>query len=148
MKKTILLPLLVSLIGCNNANQSNDSSIFSSTLIDHSYDEVIDKMIEWNDLFLVNQNNYFAYIFSKTCSHCNNIKNEVIDYALTVTNFYFINFTSDIPIVTNTEPTLNQSDVKHMGILGTPTLIEIYNHTSIMNIAGEYEIVKNLAKLR
>lgn len=144
MKRLLLVSLLCSLTSCSSTTSEN--SFDSSLLSTHDYSEVEDKTINWTDLFNIDSVQYYAYIFSYTCGHCKNIKDIVIDFALRKDNFYFIEYTKDIPIVVDVEVTLNQNDLNNIGILGTPSLLEVYNKMLIMNIAGEKEISKFIAK--
>lgn len=148
--KMLLLPFLITLVGCQNSVQESTifESTYSSQIASHDYIEIIDKTIKWRDLFNINQLHYYAYIYSLTCGHCQNIKDLVIDKALQIDYFYFIEFNKEeIPIIQDASTSLYKNDVDEMGILGTPSLIEIYNKTSIYNVAGEKEITKIVANL-
>lgn len=148
--KMLLFPFLITLVGCQNSVQESTifESTYSSQIASHDYIEIIDKTIKWCDLFNVNQVHYYAYIYSLTCGHCHNIKDLVIDKALQIDYFYFIEFNKEeIPIIQDASTSLYKNDVDEMGILGTPSLIEIYNKTSIYNVAGEKEITKIVANL-
>lgn len=147
MKKIFFIPMLISIVGCQKQRSTTVESSYVSELLSHTYDEVVEKMIEWKDLFTIDKLDYYTYIYSETCSHCQNIKDQVIDKALKMDNFYFVRYSKEIPIIQNTDFTLNQTDISKMGILGTPSLIEIYNKTSILNVAGEAKITKILANL-
>ena len=146
MKKLLSFSLLLTLLGCSN-NTSTDTIDYTPT-ISHDYKEVEDKFISWDNLFKIEQAWYYVYIFSYSCGHCLNIKNEIIEYSLNHDNFYFVEFNKDIPILTNIEETINQIDIQYVGILGTPSLLEIYNKVLIGNVAGEKEILKTIAKPR
>ena len=148
MYKLLFLPLLISLTGCQSSTLSAvESESFLSLLSEHNYDEIETKNILWDDLFDQTSDDYYVYVYSKTCSHCNNIKDTVIETALNYENFFFVNFNQDIPILESIDTTIGAKEVDDVGILGTPTLLEIYFQTLILNVAGEDQVVKKLAKL-
>lgn len=134
----LLIPLLVA---CSKTEQSTSSE---TILLSHDYSEVSERMIEWKDVFMQQEDFYYCYVFSKTCSHCNAIKDYVIDYALRKNNMYFIEFNKNIPITSDVSYTIEKTRVEDIGILGTPTLLEIFNGTLIANVAGEKNILQKL----
>ena len=136
----LLVPFLISCSSANKAVSESENSI----IIPHDYSEVSDRMIEWQDIFEQEDDFYYCYVFSKTCSHCNAIKDYVIDYALRKNNMYFIEFNKNIPIMSDISYTIEKTNVEDIGILGTPTLLEIFNGTLIANVAGEKNILQKL----
>ena len=144
MKKLLSFSLLLAIVGCSNS--SITESLDYTPSFSHDYDEVGERFIAWESLFDINKDWYFGYVFSYTCGHCQNIKNEVIEYSLNHDNFYFVEYSKDIPILATVEETINQTDIQYVGILGTPSLLEVYNKVLIKNVAGEKEILKIIAK--
>ena len=82
------------------------------------------------------------YIYSITCSKCNAIKQDVIEYGLTHPNFYFMSIhKNDIPILDkDINLTIGAKTYSEVFILGTPTLLEIKNGMLLNNIAGSNAI--------
>ena len=144
MKRLFLLPLSLCLLSCQSTSNSQETTYI---LPKHDYSEIIDKTIKWNDLFNQGQLLYYVYIYSVTCSHCQNIKDEIISKSLELDNFYFIEYKKDIPIIKNASLTIGMNDIKDIGILGTPTLIWILDKEVAKNLAGEKEILENLKKI-
>lgn len=144
MKKLLSFSLLLAIVGCSNS--SITESLDYTPSFSHDYDEVGERFITWESLFDINNDWYFVYVFSYTCGHCQNIKNEVIEYSLNHDNFYFVEYSKDIPILATVEETINQTEIQYVGILGTPSLLEVYNKVLINNVAGEKEISKIIAK--
>lgn len=138
--KLIFLPCLFSLVSCQN----NDISSEESKASEHDYGEIIDRQIEWNGLFLVGIPQYFVYFYSPTCSHCNQIKNVIIEYALKDERMYFVKYSDEIRIAPDIENTIGATSVDDVAILGTPSLIEISNSVLKMNIAGTKAILTYL----
>lgn len=141
-----LFPLLITpfLLACSSTNNREPMSKENSTIPEHSYDEIKDMTIEWKDVLNMEPLFYYGYVYSKTCSHCLEIKDYIIDYALRKRNVFFIEYSKSIPIVTDTNKTINTTSYEDIGILGTPTLLEVYNHTLIANIAGVANIIIKL----
>lgn len=141
MKKLLLSIALLLLTCCSNPKPS-----YQCEIREHDYDEIVDQIISWENIFSIKQNDYYCYIFSTRCSHCNNIKNLVIETALQMDNFYFVLFDSTIPISGDVENTIGAMSCSDISILGTPTLLRIENSTLTMNIAGEKQITEYLQK--
>ena len=112
----------------------------------HSYDDVENLQIPYESLLKMQDFEYFAYIYSLNCLHCETIKNEVIEFALQSTYpMYFIPYTRDIPLIDNIEHTLNQNTLDLIGILGTPTLFQIIDGTTKLNVSGS-DIILSILK--
>ena len=140
----LILPmttLLLCTASCTNTDVSQ-----TSEKIYHDYDEIEGKTILWNQLFEQEQNHYYSYIYSPRCGHCNEIKQEVIDYGLKHDDFYFILYSNDIPVDYEIETTIGKTDINDVFILGTPSLIEIKNSVVINNVAGSNSILMTLSK--
>lgn len=144
--KNILLPALTAMLclgGCSETHFSHvlktSTSDSSSPVIsfDHSYSEVDDLMIEWNQIFEKKLDYYLVYIFASWCNHCNSIKNDIIEYALNRDDFYFINEPSDeATFKNNVTNTIGLTSVTGLAILGYPTLLEIDGHKLTKNISS------------
>ena len=138
----LTLPLLIgcsagkNVIGLKEENKALDYSNFSEL------------KIEWNSLFLPAKSQYFVYIYSISCLHCEKIKPDVLSYVnADKEHFYLIEYSEEIPIGMNASLTIGKEEVEEIFILGTPTLLEISNHFLALNIAGEKEIVDYLSLL-
>lgn len=135
--KLIFLPCLFTLVSC----QHEDSSVEIDEEIEHDYDEIVDKEIGWKEMFEIEMPEYFIYFYSPTCSHCKEIKNEIINYALSRDNFYFLKYSDDVIIAPETKSTIGAISPDEVAILGTPSLIEIANGVLQSNIAGSKAIL-------
>lgn len=137
----IFLPCLFTLISCKGGHFSNETTKES---IEHSYDEISDREIVWNDIFSISCPDYFVYFYSPTCSHCNRIKNVIIEYALTNESMYFIRFSDDVVVSGDVKNTIGVNSIDNLSILGTPSLLEVKNKVVETNIAGERAILEFL----
>lgn len=113
------------------------------------YVDFIENKLEWKNLFLPAKPMYFVYIYSNTCGHCRAIKDSVLSWANERRDqFYLTEYSQDIPIIKDTKNTLGACTYEQVGILGTPTLLQITDHVLTYNMAGENEILSflNLTK--
>ena len=112
------------------------------------YTDFAELNLDWKDLFFPAKSQYFVYIYSNSCQHCERIKEEVL---LTIDKnrdlFYLTQFNSDVRIGFNVMETIGKEKIEEVYIMGTPSLIEISNHYVALNIAGEKEITDYLELL-
>ncbi len=146
MKKICLFLLLtLPLTSCSNNNIfTSISDINNNISIKHNYSEISEYKIKWKDVFFVAKPEYFVYFYSVSCSHCNEIKNAIIEYALNNQNTYFCENSKDVIISEDISNTIGISDVSKLSILGFPTLVEIKNSKLVDNIAGIDKIKSEL----
>lgn len=145
MKGKILLLALPLLFSC----ASSVSEETDPTIKPHSYEEVSEKMINWTDTFS-KEDSYCVYFFSRTCRYCDEIKDEVIEIALThQTLIYFCN---DNAIITDkyldVKSTIGIGDINEFRIKGFPTIIRVENHLVKEHCPGKsatLEYVRTLA---
>lgn len=109
-------------------------------VVEREYFEVVDYEIFWDEIFAINADKYYVYIYSTTCSHCSEIKNWIIDLALNRKDIYFLKGNSQSVISTNISNTIGATEVKDVSILGYPTLLQISNKILTMNLAGNVKI--------
>ena len=141
MRHSLLL-LVFPLLMCSCSNKSEIKEIV------YSYDMVREKHIEWNNLFSVNDNDYFVYIYSNSCGHCNEIKKDVIEACLNgKLDLYFVAYTNDIPIIDDSESVIGKNEIDDMGIIGTPTLFHINDFAITEQFIGAKSILYKLSIL-
>ena len=112
--------------------------------INHTYSEIKNKKLTWNYLFFDASSPYFVYCYSLTCSHCNSIKNKIIEYALKVENFYFYEDSSLTKFSDDIDSTIGISSSENLAIKGFPTLLKIEQSKLTKNIYGEGSIFNEL----
>lgn len=139
----IFIPFLL-----NGCAKPKTSSISDSELVIHRYDyiDIEDKKMSWESLFSIRDDRYSVYIYSQRCGHCNEIKQTVIEYSFKNDSFYFVEYTSEIPILDNVNETIGKNNSEDIGILGTPTLLVIESGILVENIAGSKAIIETLEK--
>ena len=137
--KIIFLLEAIALSGCEakTVTSSKTQPINSSSEErQYSYDEVNDKMIFWSNIFGVDQDDYYVYIFSKTCSHCESLKSFIIPLALERSDIYFVEASEQVVFIEDASSTIGLTSIEGLGIVGYPSLIKIREKSVEKNIAG------------
>ena len=143
----LLLPALL-LSGCVDNNTQNVSSgeIVSTTetvgLINYEYEDLGEKLIYWDDIPNMELPHYYVYFFSRTCNHCQHIKNLVIPILLRKRIFFACESSKEHRVCSNQF----YGDIKTIDycILGYPTIIEIKNGSIVRYANGENEVLSLL----
>ena len=97
---------------------------------------IINHQIPWLETLNQRDNHYIIFVYSETCGYCHDMMDEIIDFAKSeILPTYFINTQNcEVPIIQETKE--NIADISELGILGTPSILEIENKVAIRNIAG------------
>ena len=138
MKKYLSLLFLPFLVACSSVKKGG-------VILD--YDMFQNKMIEFENLFSFEVVDYYIYIYSPNCGHCESIKQDVLEVVSLRDNIALLEFSEVIPISTSIDSTIGASDVSDISILGTPTMLEIYKNVLVQNVAGASPIINLLATL-
>ena len=99
--------------------------------VDLDYDDFSEfALSSYNDTLTISDNLHFEYFYSPYCSHCNGIKNTVLNFFNTVEGieFYVINASSASGIS------------KIPGFSGVPALYVIHNNVVVEEYIGSVEI--------
>lgn len=105
------------------------------------YSEISHLKIFWKDIFNQEENHYYVYLYSLYCSHCNAIKNFMIESALTGNKkIYFIQASGEHVINEEKAKENNVDSLENLAIRGYPTLLELTNKIVTKNVAGESAI--------
>ena len=139
-KKLVLMPFIFCLLSCNEQKESVTKEEEVSVQVSHDYSEVDEYSLFWETMFDVESPNYYVYIYSVSCSHCNELKNYIIDRALSMKNIYFVKGTSKDQIGKDANSSKNAENPGDIWILGYPSLLKITNHKCEKNLAGINQI--------
>ena len=135
MKRLFLLPILCLLIGCRRATKSSE-------ITSYEYSDFSERFIEWTNLLSLEDEKYYGYVFSYTCGHCVEIKQDILSAIKEMNwNIYLIEFTYEIPILASDSEYRGITNIDDLGIVGTPTLFYIENKTVIERYTGSREII-------
>lgn len=145
---SISLVFLALVTGCSKTTSKDTSLSETSTIIFYDYNLVDYLSIEWNRALLQEEEHYYVYIYSKTCGHCLEIKNDIIKCALKeIEKIYFIEYNDSIPIIEDREIVLEETDIDRCGVVGVPSLFEINQHAIVNYYLGGKEIIEILEKV-
>lgn len=143
----MIYPLLTLIISFTSITQSCTLNMHKSNINIHTYTDVINYHIPYENLLKMQDFEYFTYIYSQSCLHCETIKYEVIEYALEpVVPLYFLLFNDLIPLSDDVSPSINQNTLFSFSILGTPTLVHIIDGYIKMNVSGS-DIILSILNL-
>lgn len=131
MKKLFMFLCLI-LCGCSPIKESS-----------YDYEDFIDRHIQFGDT-LSFEGDYYVYIYMLRCYHCNQIKNQIFEYMIKYDNLYLLECPEEIKISNDISSTIGVQNVDEIMINGTPTLLEVDNHTLVLNISGSVKIINFL----
>lgn len=146
--KIKILPLLSILLlsGCSASNSS------STSYHEHSYDEVKNLMVSYDQSFSISENDHFIYFYQETCHSCQEIKDEVIDFAINkYAEIYFVAAREETPHnydYQEINQTLGSSNVEDVFVGVTPQLALIKNGKIEKNIINPIYIEEELSHYR
>lgn len=107
----------------------------------YDYDDFTELKISWKNLFSPAKSQYFVYFYSVYCSHCNNVKDDILPLIYANKEyFYLMEYKPEIPIEIDAYLTIGKSQLDEIWILGTPSLIGIVDGAVNLNIGGEKSI--------
>ncbi len=109
--------------------------------VNHDYVEISQFRIAWNETFDQELDEYFVYYFSMTCSHCQKLKNFIIEKALERGDIFFVEASADDVIKNSVISTFNSSSAEFLAILGYPSLVKISHKILVENVAGDDAIL-------
>lgn len=139
----LIIPLLV---GCKSTEVVHNTIEENTPIIeiDHEYNEVDYMHIEWEEIFNGGSDPYYVYFYSITCSHCENLKNEIIEIALNRNDIFFVKASNKIVLKNDVIYTIGAGNIRDFAILGYPSLIKIENNICVKNVAGRTQILNAL----
>ena len=108
----------------------------------HNYHEIKDRLIPWNEIFNQEEDYYFVYFYSETCGHCNDIKQDVLNYYFESINPMYFVCTNYEAVIGPKKELYGIDNIDEFYIFGTPFMIEIKDHTILDYYAGTIEILE------
>ena len=144
--KAILITAIFTLIACATIDSKDVYQIEEDVQVEtqREYEEVLDYQLLLETTFDVKSENYYVYFYSLSCTHCNEIKNYIIEKALERKDIYFIKGTSKDKITTDTKKLIGAENPEDIWLLGYPSLLLISNKKCTKNLAGEQQIKNEL----
>ena len=145
--KLLTIFSLFCLTGCTEENeQVSFRNTYSSVQVEveRDYSEITDKKIHFADVFSIDKDSYYVYFYSRTCSHCQNLKNFIIEKGAERNDLYFVESSNEVTFVKDTQLTIGLDNIEGFGILGYPSLVKIEDKTITKNLAGNSYIKNEL----
>lgn len=141
----VLSMLLIS--GCKKEQATDISQVEISSsenfgLINYQYEELGDKLIYWNEIYLFNLDHFYVYFFSRTCGHCEKIRNLVLPILLKRRIYFACEASNEHKICMYPE-TGNLNEIS-LCILGYPTIAEFKSGSLVKYASGENEVLSFL----
>ena len=145
MKYKILFLSFAVLAGCSLQEKQSETPVDEVVIpISHEYSEVSDYELTWQTMFDVDEEHYYVYIYSTTCTHCEELKNYIIEKALNRGDIYFVKGSSKDQVTTDSKKLIGAENPGDIYILGYPSLLLISNHKCTKNLAGSSQIKSEL----
>ncbi len=109
--------------------------------IKHNYHEIKDRLLNWNQIFEPSEDYYQIYFYSERCGHCNDIKQDILNYYFkSITAMYFV--CTDYEVILGPKSDLTGIDnVDEFYIFGTPFLVEFKDHKVDNYYVGKEQII-------
>lgn len=139
----LILPIL-SLSGCVKTKKDQTSfakqtSSKTSVFINYEYEDLGNRLVLWDDIPHLGHEHYFVYLFSRTCGHCQRIKNLMIPMIIEREFCYACETSNEHRICADPE-TGSFLEIDFC-ILGYPTMIEVKSGELIDFASGENEVL-------
>ena len=134
MTDRLLIVSLATIAIVASCSPAKDVTINKNTF---SEQEIVNHhQISWLDLFNQEESHYIVFIYSEKCGYCHEMINEIVDFATdNILPTYFVDtLQNNVPLTINND--VGMTTIEEVSIVGTPTIIEIKDHTVISNIPG------------
>lgn len=140
----LALKIMFILTGCNDPSVSLSDTNDVEIPIEHSYSEITKFEITWDTIFEAEKSNYYVYFYSLTCSHCEDLKNFIVEQALKRQDIFFVKSSSKDQIGNEPKLSINPGILGEIWILGYPSLLKIEEKKCTKNLAGTSQILNEL----
>ena len=107
--------------------------------INYEYEDLGNRLILWDDVSYIGHFHYFVYFYSRTCGHCQKIKNLIIPMIIEREFCYACEASNEHQICSKPQTGLF-SEIDFC-ILGYPTMIEVLNGELVDFASGENEVL-------
>lgn len=137
-----IIPLaLTSCVQTESKSLKSQENTQISYVQEHSYSEIYGYKISWSQVFEIDMVDYYVYFYSKTCSHCQKLKNYVIETALKTNCIFFVEASEDVVIKNSAKHQFYLSSAEIFSISGYPSMVQITNGICVKNVSGEDKIL-------
>ncbi len=99
-----------------------------------------DKFITWYEIFNQTENGYF-YFFSYTCTNCQKIKNQILQFLIKQDIYYLIEKSENIKYTDNENNVIGVRCIDEFAIRGFPTLMRLKQNRVYSICSGQTAIL-------
>ena len=142
------LPFLLAVVFTSCSPSKSEST--SKNAI-QEYEIVSKQEINLSECLSQEEEQYLVFFHSDTCGHCKEIMEDVVLFASSnIMKMYFLNVAKTenrIDRCSLDEIEVGVDQVDDLKIVGTPTIMEIENGVTTMNVAGKDDCLKFLNEL-
>lgn len=137
MRYILLIFITIFLSSCSSGESG------SSIIQRHKYEEVENITISYLDVFNIEEERYYLYFFQTTCAHCLEIKDRMIEFALSEKEkIYFVEIKKDEGFLSESPiDTLYTSDPLKAFSKVTPQLSLVEEGMITNTVIGKEEIL-------
>ena len=136
--KLRILPLILVATFASCTPVENEQ-MSKNALIDFDYS--LYPHLDWQDSLKQQESNYLLFFYSKTCTYCQEIIEDVQAFCdENIMKVYWINTretSTTIPVSYDIDKTLGVDDVSNLFIRGTPSIIEVFKGIVVANVPGK-----------
>ena len=146
MQKQLFKVILSTIVLCSCSNETiiQTEQYSNVSFQNFNYDDISDYELVRDAIFDVASDDYYVYFYSMSCSHCEELKNYIIEKALDRGDIYFVKGTSKDQITNDPKKSIGAGIPEDIWILGYPTLLQIQNQKCSKNLAGITQIKAEL----
>lgn len=130
----------ISLSSCNTqtSNHPNLSSY-------KTYEDFENLHITLHNSLNLSDDKYYVYVYSRTCSPCEQIKTYIFELASSMENLYFLEYVDNLEILNEDMSLLiGVSDYNDLFIKGTPSLFDIEKGKVVFATSGKTNVINHL----
>ena len=118
---------------------SSCTSYKATKIKEYDYSD-IETMIQWNEIFIQNEESYSVFFYSQTCGHCKELKQDILSYYFgNYERLYFVE-TDDNTVFGPQNDLVGVDSIEEFYIFGTPFLINVDNWKVSNYYAGNAKI--------
>ena len=108
--------------------------------------------IDWDDCLSQIEERYIVFFHSDTCGHCDEIMGDVLAFSHeNITKTYFVDVNKNIDKIktcSKEDLTIGVEDINDLAIIGTPSIIEVFEGMTIANVPGKESCLSFLNEQR
>ena len=105
------------------------------------YGIIKEQEIFWDDCLSQKEERYLVFFHSDTCGHCDEIMGDVLAFSHeNITKMYFVDVNKNLDKIktcSKEDLTIGVKDINDLAIIGTPSIIEVFEGMTIANVPGK-----------